>query len=210
MENSTLHAFAENLAHQAVYGEPDPMVKAALNMGDIQSNLSGALENPALRNALLGAGAGGLMGLVTGGEDKKRKALHYALLGGLGAGGLTLGAKMLGDAAAPPPKELQAPLKSKLGPVAKGVGVGLGAAGATAAAGYAPIAAKQVGELARRGAMSAAWKFPALRAPVVSALKSKMPGQIAKNIGKLPTAGKLGIPAAGALLMYSLLNRGNN
>jgi hypothetical protein len=78
------------------------------------------------------------------------------------------------------------------------------------AAGYAPIAAKQVGDLARRGAMSAAWKVPALRGPVVGALKSKVPGAVAKNIGKLPTAGKLGIPAAGALLMYSLLNRGNN
>lgn len=209
MDNSTLQALAENLAHQAVYGESDPMVKAALNMGDVQSSLSGALENPALRNALLGAGAGGLLGLATSGEDKKRKALHYALLGGLGAGGLTLGTKMLGQAAAPPPKELQAPVKSKLGPVAKGVGIGLGAAGATAAAGYAPIAAKQVGDMARRGAMSAAWKVPMLRGPVVSAMKSKLPGEIAKNIGKMPTAGKLGIPAAGALLMYSLLNRGN-
>jgi hypothetical protein len=210
MEDNTLKALAENLAHQAVYGEPDPMVKSALNMGDIQSGLSSALENPALRNALLGAGAGGLMGLATGGEDKKRKALHYALLGGLGAGGLTLGANMLGQASAPPPKELQAPIKSTLGPAAKYVGAGLGAAGATVAAGYAPIAAKQVGDLARRGAMSAAWKVPALRGPVVGALKSKVPGAVAKNIGKLPTAGKLGIPAAGALLMYSLLNRGNN
>ena len=210
MEDNTLQALAENLAHQAVYGEPDPLVKAALDMSSVQSSLSGALENPAVRNALLGAGAGGLMGLATGGEDKKRKALQYALLGGLGAGGLTMGAKMLGDAATPPPKELRAPIKSKLSPVAKGVGVGLGAAGATAAAGYAPIAARQLKNIAGRGVMSAAWKFPALRRPVISAMKSKMPGEIAKNIGKLPTAGKVGVPLAGAALLYSLLNRGNN
>jgi hypothetical protein len=208
MEDTTLQALAENLAHQAVYGEPDPMVKAALNMGDIQSHLSGALENPALRNALLGAGAGGLLGLATGGEDKKRKALHYALLGGLGAGGLTLGAKMLGDATAPPPKSLQAPVKSKLSPVAKGVGVGLGAAGAAAAAGYAPIAAKQINRAAVRGALQAGKAVPAAAPYIKSTLRGS--GELAKNFSKLPRAGKLGIPAAGALLMYSLLNRGNN
>lgn len=210
MEDNTLKALAENLAHQAVYGEPNPLVKTALNMGDIQSHLSGALANPAARNALLGAGAGGLMGLLTADpEERKEKALQYALLGGLGAGGLTLGANMLGKATAPPPKALQAPIKSTLGPVAKGVGVGAGALGAAAAAGYAPIAAKQVGDLARRGAMSAAWKVPAMRGPVVRALKSKVPSEIVKNIGKMPAAGKIGAPLAGAALLYSLLNRGN-
>lgn len=207
MEDNTLKALAENLAHQAVYGEPDPMVKAALNMGAIQSSLSGALENPAARNALLGAGAGGLLGLVTGDGDKKRKALQYALLGGLGAGGLTLGADMLGKATAPPPKELQAPIKSKIGPIAKGVGVGAGALGAATAAGYAPIAAKQLNRMAVRGALRAGKAIPVADPAIKSVLRGS--GQVAANFGRLPTAGKIGIPAAGAALLYSLLSRGN-
>lgn len=211
MNDTTLRALAENLAHQAVHGEPDPMVKAALGMDDIKTHLSGVMANPAARNALLGAGAGGLVGLLTADpEERKEKALQYALLGGLGAGGLTLGANMLGKATAPPPKAIQAPIKSKLGPVmTKGVGPAAGAAAALAAAGYAPIAARQAGPALRRGAMSAAWKIPALRGPVISALRSKIPGEMAKNIGGLSRASKIGVPAAGALLMYSLLNRGN-
>lgn len=191
MEDNTLQALAENLAHQAVYGEPDPLVKAALDMSSVQSSLSGALENPAVRNALLGAGAGGLMGLATGGEDKKRKALQYALLGGLGAGGLTMGAKMLGDAAAPPPKELRAPIKSKLSPVAKGVGVGLGAAGATAAAGAGAYALR-----AGRGNL------------MRSLPRNSVVRQSIRSFEKLPTAGRYGAPIAGAALLYSLLNSG--
>jgi hypothetical protein len=107
---------------------------------------------------------------------------------------------MLGQAAAPPPKELQAPIKSKLGPVAKTVGVGLGAAGASAAAAGAPIVAKKV--------LNSATMKPLIErlsrssaAPVAS--------QMAKNFGRLPAAGKIGIPAAGAMLMYSLLSSGN-
>jgi hypothetical protein len=202
MEDNTLKALAENLAHQAVYGEPDPLVKAAFDMNDIQSHLSGVLSNPTARNALLGAGAGGLMGLLTADpETRARKALHYALLGGLGAGGLTFGTQMFGRAAAPPPKKLQAPIKSKLGPAAKGVGVGLGAAGLTAAATAAPIAAKKL--------MGSAALKPLVERLATSGA-APIAGQMAKNFGRLPMAGKVGIPAAGAALMYSLLNRGNN
>ena len=212
MNDTTLRALAENLAHQAVHGEPDPMVKAALGMDDIKTHLSGVMANPAARNALLGAGAGGLVGLLTADpEERKEKALQYALLGGLGAGGLTLGANMLGKATAPPPKAIQAPIKSTLGPIAKGVGVGAGALGFATAAGYAPIAAKQINRTAVRGALQAGKALkktlPAARPAIKSVLRGS--GQVAANFGKLPTAGKIGVPAAGALLMYSLLNRGN-
>lgn len=200
--DANIKAVADKLAATA-------LEKQALDLADLQQRVSGALADPYVRNSLLGAGAGGLLGLATGGEDKKRKALHYALLGGLGGAGLTAGTQLLSKATAVPPKELQAPIKSTMGPIAKGIGIAGGAAGATAAAGYAPVAARQLKELAGRGAMSAAWKMPVLRGPVVSAMKSKVPSEIMKNIGRLPTSGKVGIPAAGALLMYSLLN-GNN
>ena len=193
MEDNTLKALAENLAHQAVYGEPDPLVKAAIDVGGIQAGLSSALENPAVRNALIGAGAGGLMGLATGGEDKKRKAMQYALLGGLGAGGLTMGAKMFGDAAAPAPKELQAPIKSKIGPALKGVGVGAGAAAGAAAAGAGAYALRA----GRNSLMRSLPRNSAVR-------------QSIRGFEKLPAAGRYGAPIAGAALLYSLLNRGNN
>lgn len=126
--DANIKAIAEKLAATA-------LEKKALDLSSLQQHVSGALANPYLRNSLLGAGAGGLLGLVTGGEDKKRKALHYALLGGLGGAGLTAGKDMLGKALAPAPKELQAPVKSTVGPILKGTAaVGGGALAGTALA----------------------------------------------------------------------------
>lgn len=84
--------YADLFARCAVTGQRDELTKlasafgksAALDMASLQA----ALANPAVRNALIGAGAGGLLGLV----QPKRKginALQLALMGGLGGLGAT-------------------------------------------------------------------------------------------------------------------------
>lgn len=100
--------------------------------GEKQADLQGVLSNPYLQNALLGAGAGGLVGLATG-KNKRRAALDYALMGGIGGLGATAAKQMLTTPAAPPAAIANAVGEdgSALGPA-----VGLGAMGAGALGGH--------------------------------------------------------------------------
>jgi len=97
-----------------------------------QADLQAVLSNPYLQNALLGAGAGGLMGLATG-KNKRRAVLDYAMMGGLGGLGATAAKQMLFKPATPPPAVAKAVGEdgSIAGPV-----VGLGAMGAGGYAGH--------------------------------------------------------------------------
>lgn len=193
MEATELKQLASTLAQSAVSGDKAPLEKIAFDMGALKEHVSGALANPMLRNSLLGAGAGGLAGLLTGDEeDRGSKALHYALLGGLGGAGLTAGMGALNKATAPAPKELRAPVSSNLKPLAKAVGVGAGAAAGAAAAG--------VGARALR-----AGRASVLRSlPVNSMLR-----QSVRSFERLPATGRYGAPIAGAALLYSMLNGSN-
>ena len=74
-----------------------------------QADLQSVLSNPYVQNAALGAGAGGLLGLVRG-KNKRRAMLDYALMGGVGGLGATAAKDMLFKKAPPP------------APVAKAVG----------------------------------------------------------------------------------------
>lgn len=163
--------------------------KQALDLSDLQKHVSGALADPHVRNSLLGAGAGGLLGLATGGENKKRKALDYALLGGLGGAGLTAGAKLLAKATAAPPKELQAPVKSTLGPIAKGIGMAGGAAAGTAGLAAAGLAARH----ARAGLSTS----------------SPLARQLFRSLSRMPGPAKLLAPVAGGALAYGMMSGGN-
>lgn len=69
--------------------------KEALELKDVMSN-------PYAQNALLGAGAGGLIGLMQG-KKKRRAMLDYALMGGIGGLGATAAKEMLLKPATPPP-----------------------------------------------------------------------------------------------------------
>jgi hypothetical protein len=119
--------YADIFARAATTGDRAELVKVAsaftktaLGMED----LKGALGNPAVQNALIGAGVGGLFGAATG-KKKLRSALGYGLLGGLGGLGVSA-------------------LTSKSQPV---VPAGLTAAerGATATGTGNPIAATAIG-----------------------------------------------------------------
>lgn len=68
-----------------------------------RADLQEVLSNPYLQNAALGAGAGGLIGLVGGGKNKRRAMLDYALMGGLGGLGATAAKNMLLKPTTPPP-----------------------------------------------------------------------------------------------------------
>lgn len=84
--------YADIFARCAVTGRNDELTKLASEFGKSaafdMASLQAALSNPAIRNALIGAGAGGLLGLA----QPKRKginALQLALMGGLGGLGAT-------------------------------------------------------------------------------------------------------------------------
>jgi hypothetical protein len=68
-----------------------------------RADLQAVLSNPYLQNAALGAGAGGLIGMIGGGKNKRRAMLDYALMGGLGGLGATAAKNMLFKPTVPPP-----------------------------------------------------------------------------------------------------------
>jgi hypothetical protein len=68
--------------------------KEALELKDV-------LSSPYTQNALIGAGAGGLIGMLQG-KKKRRATLDYALMGGLGGLGATAAKNMLLTPATPP------------------------------------------------------------------------------------------------------------
>lgn len=118
MSNDTMKKIARELAETATRTEK-------------QADLQSVLSNPYLQNAALGAGAGGLLGLVSG-KNKRRAMLDYALMGGLGGLGATAAKDMLFKKAPPPPEVAKAwgEDNSVVGPA-----VGVGAMGAGGAAG---------------------------------------------------------------------------
>jgi hypothetical protein len=190
MDATELKNLADTLARSAVSGDRAPLQKIAFDMGALKEQVSGALANPMLRNSLIGAGVGGLTGLLTGDEDDRgSKALHYALLGGMGGAGLTAGMSALNKATAPAPKELRAPVTSNIKPLAKAVGVGAGAAAGAAAAGLGARAM-------RAGHAGLLRSLP----------RNSVARQSIRSFGRLPAAGRYGAPIAGAALLYSLLN----
>lgn len=112
---STMQKIARELAETAVGAEK-------------QADMQAVMSNPYLQNALLGAGAGGLIGLATG-KNKRRAALDYALMGGLGGLGATAAKNLLAAPSVPPAAVANAVGEdnSVAGPV-----VGIGAMGAGA------------------------------------------------------------------------------
>lgn len=105
---------------------------AATATRDKRADLQAVLSNPYLQNAALGAGAGGLLGLVSG-KNKRRSAIDYALMGGLGGLGATAAKEMLLNSSPPPAAVANAVGEdgSVAGPIA-----GLGAMGAGGFAGH--------------------------------------------------------------------------
>lgn len=126
--------YADIFARAATTGERDELskvasefTKAALGLED----LKGAMGNPAVQNALIGAGVGGLFGAATG-KKKLRSALGYGLLGGLG--GLGVSALTGGLGGEKKPNLLAALAPGDRGAVSTGEGnpiaaTGLGAVG---------------------------------------------------------------------------------
>lgn len=127
--------YADQLAVCAVTGNKTELVKvaaeytksAAFDMSQLGSQISGGLQNawntPALRNAMIGVGAGGLVGMLQP-KRKFRNALQYGLLGGLGGLGYSAISGDLGKLmdskkdATPPAAPAAAPAAGSLPPVA--------------------------------------------------------------------------------------------
>lgn len=87
MDADKLNQYAELLALCAVKRDSSGLEKIAAEYQkqaaiDIEA-LKGYLANPYVRNSLIGAGAGGLIGMLQP-RRKGRNALMYALMGGLG------------------------------------------------------------------------------------------------------------------------------
>jgi hypothetical protein len=120
----------------AVVADLQPTKQANVDLGQIASN-------PYLQNALLGAGAGGLIGMLQQ-KNKRRAALNYALAGGLGGLGLTA-ARDFSAPATPPPAVAAAGHDNNIGNAA----IGLGAAAAGAAGGSALHSAVEPSRLHR-------------------------------------------------------------
>jgi hypothetical protein len=87
MDVDKLNQCAEALAMCAVKGERSSLEKIAADYQkqaviDMET-LKGYMSNPYVRNSLIGAGAGGLLGMLQP-KRKGRNALTYGLIGGLG------------------------------------------------------------------------------------------------------------------------------
>jgi hypothetical protein len=188
MDDARRNELALVLANTAISRDTQPLVKIALDFQGVKNNLSGAMSNPYLRNAMLGAGAGGLLGL-TSRKDKKRNALYYALMGGLGGAGLTAGMSSLSKLTEDPPKEVSAPIASKVGPVLKGVGTG--AAALSAALG--------LGVLGTQGRRARAFVGRGHAGPLLR--------QTLRSFERMPRAVQIGVPLAGGALAWRAMGR---
>lgn len=119
MDAEISEKLASSLAVYAVHGDRTELEKCALGEGlaaslqnvgnqagtalqNVYSQAQPYLADPRVRNALLGAGAGGLVGMLQP-KRKMRNALTYGLLGGLGGAGLTHAFGGGSPAAGPPP-----------------------------------------------------------------------------------------------------------
>jgi hypothetical protein len=117
MNDTELKDMARDLSAIAMRKE------AAFDLSGVQQ----ALGNPYVQNAMLGAGAGGLIGALQG-KKKRRAMLDYAVMGGLGGLGATAAKELLLKPATPPPAVAAAGYDNNSGST---VG-GLAAAGAGA------------------------------------------------------------------------------
>jgi hypothetical protein len=106
MSNAIFNELAAALATRAVRGDNTRLEKAAAALQLPYSAQEKRALDPMVTNALLGAGAGGLVGLLQP-KRKGRNALTYGLLGGLTGAGLT--AAMGGGAQAPAGDKQPAP-----------------------------------------------------------------------------------------------------
>lgn len=208
MDDARRNELALALANTAVTRDTQPLVKIALDFQGVKDNLSGAMGNPYLRNALLGAGAGGLLGL-TSGKDKKRNALYYALLGGLGGAGLTAGMQSLDQVNAPAPKEVSAPIRSRVGPVMKGVGTGAAALAAALGLGIAGTQGRRAyAHIARghglRGVGTALYNNVR---NMPSADHGQVLRQALRSFTRMPRTAQIGVPLAGGALAWRAMTR---
>lgn len=134
MNSTDYLQLARGLAGVAVRAQTPETEKVAAVAADLgkQANIDirQLAANPYVQNALLGVGAGSLIGLVQP-KNKRRAALNYALMGGLGGLGVTA-ARQFSAGATPPPAVAQAKHDGSL----LNATIGLGGAGAGAYGGH--------------------------------------------------------------------------
>ena len=132
MNNADYSQLARGLAGLALRTTSPETEKVAAVVANLQLakqanvDLGQIASNPYLQNALLGAGAGGLIGMLQQ-KNKRRSALNYALAGGLGGLGITA-AREFSSPATPPPAVAAAGHDNNIGNAM--IGIGGGAAGA--------------------------------------------------------------------------------
>ena len=150
--------YAEIFARAATTGERAELAKVASEFTKVAltaDDLKGALGNPAVQNALIGAGVGGLFGAATG-KKKLRSALGYGLAGaagGLGVSALTgaLGGEKSEAPAGLTPEQRGAISTGTGNPrAAAGIGAGIGGvAGYNAGGAVGDAMAKREGQISR-------------------------------------------------------------
>lgn len=136
MNNADYSQLARGLAGLALRAPTPDTEKVAAVAANFRATKQANIDfaqiaaNPYVQNALLGAGAGGLIGALQS-KNKRRSALNYALMGGLGGLGVTA-AREFSAPATPPPAIAAAGHDNNLGNAA----LGLGSAGAGAYGGH--------------------------------------------------------------------------
>jgi len=129
MNNTEQQQLARGLAGLALRKASAETEKVATVVATLQTkkqaniDLAQIASSPYLQNALLGAGAGGLVGMLQP-KNKRRSALNYALMGGLGGLGVTA-AREFSSPTTPPPAVAQAGHDNSV----LNTAVGLGSAG---------------------------------------------------------------------------------
>jgi hypothetical protein len=129
MNNTEQQQLARGLAGLALRTASPETEKVATVVATLQMkkqaniDLSQIASSPYLQNALLGAGAGGLVGMLQP-KNKRRSALNYALMGGLGGLGVTA-AREFSSPTTPPPAVAQAGYDNS----GLNTAIGLGSAG---------------------------------------------------------------------------------
>lgn len=226
MNNTEYAQLARGLAGLALRAQTPDTEKVAAVVADLSSAKQANIDfaqlaaNPYAQNALIGAGAGGLIGLLQP-KNKRRAALNYALMGGLGGLGVTA-ARQFSSPTTPPPAVAAAGHDNNLGNAAIGlVSAGAGAYGGHRAHGLLdqwgkldravdsnPDLAKHLAPAAEK--MRGAGKADA---DIIEALSRRGAGKKAPAaafraaLKKLPPVrGRYALPIAGALAAPTLLS----
>jgi hypothetical protein len=134
MDNADYSQLARGLAGLALRAPTPDTEKVAAVAANFRAtkqaniDLGQIASNPYVQNALIGAGAGGLIGALQA-KNKRRSALNYAVMGGLGGLGATA-AREFATPTNPPPAVAAAGHDNNLGNAALGIGsAGAGAYG---------------------------------------------------------------------------------